>query len=480
MKISIVSMLAVAMIAAVGVITAGSAHAAAGFVNPGDLATLAPFAAVAAGGIARIACDFGSRFGPRIMFDKPNDQGVDIEALAKDVTAKFQKSFDDVKAIAEKAVADAKKGIDMSEAEKGKADEALTKMNGLQAQVTEIEQKLARVKGGTDDEPKKSLGTQFVESEGFKAWQEGGFSKNARGADMKIKATLTSATTDSAGSVGDAINQTRLPGILPLPQRRLTVRDLISPGQMDGNAIEYVKETGFTNSAAPVAEAAAKPESDLKFELVTTSAKVIAHWMKASRQVLSDIAQLRSTIDQRLIYGLAYVEEGQLLNGDNTGQNLHGIIPQATAFSAPVTISDLNIVDVLRLAMLQAALAEYPATGHVMHPTDWAGIETLKDTVGRYIIGNPQGSTTPTLWALPVVATQAMTVRKFLTGAFKLGAQVFDRWDARVETGYVNDDFIKKLGKSLQPGNSSLFMRVRRVNLAKVLPELKPFGADII
>jgi HK97 family phage major capsid protein len=35
--------------------------------------------------------------------------------------------------------------------------------------------------------------------------------------------------------------------------------------------------------------------------------------------------------------------------------------------------------------------------------------------------------------------------RKFLTGAFKLGAQVFDRWDARVEVGYVNDDFTKNL-----------------------------------
>jgi HK97 family phage major capsid protein len=94
--------------------------------------------------------------------------------------------------------------------------------------------------------------------------------------------------------------------------------------------------------------------------------------MKASRQVLSDIPQLRSIIDQRLLYGLAYKEESQLLNGDGTGQNLNGIIPQATAFTAPITLADLNIMDVLRLAMLQAALAEYPATGHVMHPSDWA------------------------------------------------------------------------------------------------------------
>lgn len=38
-----------------------------------------------------------------------------------------------------------------------------------------------------------------------------------------------------------------------------------------------------------------------------------------------------------------------------------------------------------------------------------------------------------------------MTLGDFLTGAFKLGAQLFDRWDARVEVGYVNDDFTKNL-----------------------------------
>lgn len=382
---------------------------------------------------------------PQVVFEAPNDQGTKTAAqLAAEVKADFTKSLDAVKAIAEEALGKSQKGEELSTSIKEKADEALTKMNALNEQVAEIEQKLARNGGDRDDEV-KSIGEQFVESEGFKSFADTGFSKSARGADLNIKATLTSATTDAAGSVGDAVQNTRLPGILPLPQRRLTVRDLLSQGRMDGSTLEYVKETGFTNSAAPVAEAAAKPESDLKFDLTTTSAKVIAHWMKASKQILSDVSQLRSTIDQRLLYGLAYVEENQLLNGDGTGQNLNGIIPQATAYSAPITLSSPTSIDMIRLMMLQAALAEYPSTGIVMHPSDWAWIETLKDTTGRYIIGNPQGQITPTLWGLPVVATQAMTVDKVLTGAFRLGAQVFDRWDARVETGYVNDDFTKNL-----------------------------------
>lgn len=394
-----------------------------------------------------------------------SDQKTAAE-LAAEVKADFGQKLDAVKEMAEKAIAEAQKGADQSAAQKEVIDNALTGMNEAKARLDELEQKMARG-GPADDERQKSIGEQFVESEGFKSFEATGFAKTAQRGDMQIKATLTSATTAAAGSVGDAVQTTRLPGILELPQRRLTVRDLLSQGRMDGSTLEYVKETGFNNNAAPVAEAAAKPESDLQFDLVTTSAKVIAHWMKASRQILSDVSQLRSTIDQRLLYGLSYVEEQQLLNGSGTGQNLHGIIPQATAYAAPITIAGATSIDMMRLAMLQAALAEYPATGHVMNPIDWAFIETLKDSAGRYIIGNPQGSIAPTLWGLPVVTTQAIAVDKFLTGAFKLGAQVFDRWDARVETGYVNDDFTKNLVTILAE---------ERLALAVYRPEAFIFG----
>lgn len=382
--------------------------------------------------------------GLQPVYGPEDDRGQKTAAeLAADIKAGFEKKHDEVKALAEKALAEAQKGIDASASQKEIIDGALTAMNEAKARLDELEQKQAR--GGGEAERAKSIGEQFVEAEGFKAFADGGFGNGQR-ASLSIKATLTSATTDAAGSVGDAVRPTRLDGIMPLPQRRMTVRDLLTQGRMDGTSIEYVKETGFNNNAAPVAEGAAKPESDIKLDLVTTSAKVIAHWMKASRQILSDVAQLRSVIDQRLLYGLAYKEEAQLLNGDGTGQNLNGIIPQATAFSAPFTPADDNgEIDQIRLMMLQAALAEYPATGIVMNPIDWTRIELTKDSIGRYIIGVPQGTAQPTLWGLPVVATQAMAVDKVLTGAFRLGAQVFDRWDARVETGYVNDDFTKNL-----------------------------------
>lgn len=366
-------------------------------------------------------------------------ENKDLPQLAEEL----KKRTDEVKAIAEEFNGKAAKGEKLSQDAKEAADVAMTKLNELRAQVEELEQKATR-KAGADEADHRSLGQQFVESKGFKDLAE---SPSQRGkADMQLKATITLATTDTLGAAGDTVQVTRVAGIVAPPERRMTVRDLITPGRMDGNALEYVKETGFVNNAGMVAEAAAKPQSDLKFDLVSTTAKVVAHYVKASRQILSDSSMLASYIDGRLRYGLAFKEEQQLLNGDGTGQNLLGIIPQATAYAAPGGLTSAQAMDQMRLAMLQAELAEYPATGHVMNPIDWTRIELLKDTTGRYIIGNPQGTTAPRLWNLPVVATQAIAQDKFLTGAFKLGAQLFDRWLARVEVATENeDDFIKNL-----------------------------------
>jgi HK97 family phage major capsid protein len=364
-----------------------------------------------------------------------------IESVKKELV----RVTDEVKNIGEDIRKKYEKGAVVSEELKQKADEALSGMNGLTARLTDIEQKLARA-GDEDAKPqRKSLGQMVVEDEAVASFMERRPGKSSVGFAVKA---ITSLTTDADGSAGAAIEADRVEGIQRLPVRRMTVRDLLTPGTTGSNAIQYVQETGFTNSAAPVAEGAQKPESTLKLALRTVPVQVIAHFIHASKQILDDAAQLRSLIDFRLRYGLAYAEELQLLNGDGTGVNLDGLIANATAYAAPFTpAGTLTVIDKLRLAMVQAVLAEYPATGHVLNPIDAARIVLEKDTTGRYIIGDPQqGNTTLRLWGLPVVETQAMAQDKFLTGAFRLGAQVFDREEANIEVSTEDrDNFIKNM-----------------------------------
>ena len=65
-----------------------------------------------------------------------------------------------------------------------------------------------------------------------------------------------------------------------------------------------------------MAETALKPESDMKFEPDNVPARVIAHWTKASRQVLDDLPQLMGIIDTEPLDGLALKEDLQILSGD--------------------------------------------------------------------------------------------------------------------------------------------------------------------
>jgi len=330
---------------------------------------------------------------------------------------------------------------------KDKTDKALSELGDVTTRLGDLEKRAAREKEQGEDE-QKSLGQLVIESADFRSGKLTGSTRASMSVKADRAAITTANTTVGAGrSPGTSlVPAARVPGIFGLPERQLTIRDLILPGQTASNAVEYVKETGFTNSAAPVAETTAKPYSDLTFDMTSAPVRTLAHLFKASRQILDDAPALRSYIDGRARYGLRFVEENQLLNGSGTGQNIAGLVPQATAFAPAFTPTDVTGIDRLRLAVLQVVLAEYPATAFVLNPIDWAKIELTKDAGGNYIIGNPQGSLTPTLWNLPVVSTQAMASGQFLTGAFSYAAQIFDRMDIEVLLSSENvDDFEKNM-----------------------------------
>lgn len=369
--------------------------------------------------------------------DGGDGDDVDIKQLSTEVADALKQVQD----FATKAADSVKKGEELSVDAKAKIDDAMTKLNVLddfKTRLDDMEQKQAR--GGGDNNESLTAGNRFIESEAFKSFAAETRPRGRVQVDVK---DISSLTTNAPGSVGTLVQPDRV-GPVMLPQRRMTIRALLAPGRTNSNMIEYDREVLFTNAAAPVAEGAQKPQSELQFEEKTAAVRTIAHWMRHSVQILADAPALASIIDQRLRYGLSYKEEEQLLNGSGVGQNLDGLVTNATAYAASFAVAAETQIDKLRLAMLQVYLSEYMPTGHVLNPIDWAVIETLKDADGRYLIGNPVGQVQPMLWGLPVVTTQAMTVDKFLTGAFDMGAQIFDRQDATVEVSTEDGDNFQK------------------------------------
>ncbi len=359
---------------------------------------------------------------------------VDYEAQVKEINAALKGIGDQIKSQAEATEKQIKASGTMSEETRAKVDELLIKQGELNARLGEAEQKLVNASRGQQhqEEPQKSVGALVIESEEMKD-----MNSSFRGS-RRVSVPRAAITTATGGSL---VAPQRLDTIAAPPPRRLTIRDLVAPGTTESNSIEYIRETGFTNNARTVAENTAKPYSDLTFALATANVRTIAHLFKASRQMLDDAKALKSYIDGRARYGLMMAEEAQLLYGSGTGANLQGLMTVAQLYAAPtgVTVVGEQRIDRLRLALLQAELAEFPSDGIVLNPIDWAAIELTKDGEGRYIIGQPQDGTTPRLWNRPVVSTQAMTQDDFLVGAFKLGAQIYDRMEIEVLISTEND-----------------------------------------
>jgi HK97 family phage major capsid protein len=196
--------------------------------------------------------------------------------------------------------------------------------------------------------------------------------------------------------------------------RELTIRDLLSTGTTNQNAIEYVIEGTWVNNAAIVADATAsgdgsgaKPESDIAFTAASTTVKTIAHWVPVTRSTLADQGQIRMYIDQFLRYGVEEELEDQILNGSGAGNNFTGILntsgTQTQAYDTSLLITTRRARTKVRLA------GRATPTAYVLHPNDWEDLDLTMDGENRFYFGGPSVIGQPRLWGLPVVESEGMT-----------------------------------------------------------------------
>lgn len=365
-----------------------------------------------------------------------------IEKDIETINSSLKQVSDELKKFAEQSEKEIKSHAKLSEETRANVDKMLTQQGELQARLLAAEQVVAKLEqGGGGDQRPKSWGEQVAESEEYQA---------VHGRDRaKFSLSIRAAVTSAPDSGGDLIVPDRVPGIIVPGQRRLTIRDLLSWGRTTSNSVEFVRETGFTNSADVVSEnpAEGKPESDMVFEEDSAKVATIAHHISASKQVLSDAAMLMSHIDGRMRYGLKLKEELQLLKGSGVGLNIHGLYSQASSYVNPgVAVQAETAIDRLRLAMLQVNLAEYEADGIVLNPIDWAAIELTKTKDNAYLFANPTNMAGPRLWGRSVVPTQSMDAEDFLVGAFFMGAQGWDREDVSISVSTEHDkNFTKNM-----------------------------------
>lgn len=325
----------------------------------------------------------------------------------------------------------------------------------------------------------KSMGQMFTDSDEFKALQKSGGAKMDapfvfRGRDLGSRWEAKGLSNVERKDVYSAAPTGGPPlGFKPLYRedivvqafRKVRVRDLFPVQATTAAVIEYFRVTGFvtSNAASVTPERLADnsnfgiaPHTMLNFQGTQSPVRLINHWEAAHRNVLNDVPQLQGVIDTELLYGLRLAEDNQLLNGTGNGEDILGLMNQPSiqtyaalngGTSGNRTGSGSGLAtdtksDDIRRSATKAILAYYEPTGVIMHPTDWEGIETLKDSTGAYIIAIAVAlGAEQRLWRLPVVDTPAMTQGKALVGSFGLGAKLYDREEGSIRIAEQHMDF---------------------------------------
>jgi HK97 family phage major capsid protein len=303
----------------------------------------------------------------------------------------------------------------------------------------------------------KSIGQQFVDSESYKELRESGAlsSDNARFKTAPVKAEAKAATdvigSTGAGTGGALVIPQYLPGVLPLPQRPLAIRDLFSQATTEGDTLSYAAQSAFDTAAAPVAQATSlatglKPQSSIGWQRRTEPIESIATWMAATRRQLADAGQTKSLIDNQLDLMLKIAEEDQLVNGNGTSPNLRGILNRVG-----VQVLDLSLAaaakfqnfDAIRdaIRLIQTGAARAVADGVVVNPTDAAIMDEQKDTQSRYVGNGPFNTGPAVLWNRPRVESEAIAAGTALVGAFKVGGTVFQREPVQIFASDSHSDF---------------------------------------
>jgi HK97 family phage major capsid protein len=322
-------------------------------------------------------------------------------------------------------------------------DRASNRLEQIDARMFSVEQKLTSPGGGSF-EAEQTIGQKVVASDAYKSFVNGGHRSTGkiRIGDLSEKTALVNSSLGSSLLV-----QADRRAIVDPIVRRLTVADVLPSARTDSNAVEYPRETSYSNAGAPqygagAYENVAKAESALSFELVNTPVTTLAHWIPVSRQLLDDSQALSGYVDSRLLYGLRLKEENELLNGSGLQGHLSGLITNATAVSTSSYASTDSLIDTVLHAVTQLAAADLNADVVILNPVNWSQILSTKEaSTNAYIFSDPRFQARPLLWGLQVVVTNSISVDDFLVLDSRMAAMVFRRSDATVEVSREHSDY---------------------------------------
>jgi HK97 family phage major capsid protein len=316
------------------------------------------------------------------------------------------------------------------------------------------------------------LGQFVLASKGFAAFRQAGKHaqgtfrlvqgvKNLRERFIAITAAQLEEMKASVPTLGDGvIEPTRIPELVRVTEHdRLVLRDILNVSQTSSNAVKFTRITNYQRGALAVAHGAKKPDASITLDTVIEPVRKIAVWMPVEDEQLDDVPALAGMINGELLYDLGKHEEELIMYGSGVGEEFNGICVNPlvlqcgngpVAGGGRVKTTD-TLIDIVRRGITDVLTAGYTPNGVLIHPFDWEDVILQKGTDKRYVWVVVTDGQNMRLWAVTVVETMAMQdfqglqteERNLVVGDFMRGAVLWDREDAAVSVGWVDQQFIE-------------------------------------
>jgi HK97 family phage major capsid protein len=268
--------------------------------------------------------------------------------------------------------------------------------------------------------------------------------KSGKSTTFEFKADPTTITaTNFASAQPWALSHEVEPGIGVAPKEANVIFPLLNKGTTNSRDIYWVNRGPVNGDANFIGEGALKPLVDWTYNNATSNAKKVAAATKVSTEMLDDFAYMQAEIREVLNDVVMTHTDAELLNGAGTGDDLKGILTDASAYVGTDLDGDVpfaNLIDAIRAIVLQMRTLNQRPNVVILNPADKAAVDLLKNDNGNYI----SAEALAIIRSLTIVETTEIEAGKVVvldTSKFKVRPYK----GISITFGWENDDFRKNL-----------------------------------
>ena len=276
-----------------------------------------------------------------------------------------------------------------------------------------------------------------------------------KGQDLNFEVktvNITEATTIINGDTENVLTQNT--GVIsPIRHRTDKYLQAVTTGTINNRFALWIEETTEDGTPVMIAEAAGKTQISVLYVEKTQPVQKIAVYSKVSTELLADLPQLTSFIQNSMLKRVNVAIETQLFSGTGVAPYIKGATEWATTFAAGSlanTIPYANEIDVIHAVANQVDLAFGTPNAIFVHPDTLNKIFGLKSTTGEplykdYMDWSIGGMGRNLVVAgMQVIATPAVTAGTFVGGDMK-ALNVLFRESLNIRLTPSGDDPINNL-----------------------------------